>query len=58
VSRRCAGRRREWSESAGPRVQGEMLVGGEEFGLLTARLSKSTGQRASPEVKKDSGARN
>jgi hypothetical protein len=36
-SQRCAGRRRGWSESAGPRAQAEMLVGGEEYGLLTAR---------------------
>jgi hypothetical protein len=34
------GSRREWLESVGPRAQEEMLVGGEESGLLTARLSK------------------
>jgi hypothetical protein len=26
-----------WSESTGPRAQAEMLVGGEESGLLTAQ---------------------
>jgi hypothetical protein len=34
------GRRQEWSESTGPRAQEEMLVGGEESGLLMSRLSK------------------
>jgi hypothetical protein len=36
-SQRCAGRRRGWSDLAGPRAQAGMLVGGEESGLLTAR---------------------
>jgi hypothetical protein len=35
-SRRGAGRRRRWSESAGPRAQAGEFVGGECSGLLTA----------------------
>jgi hypothetical protein len=36
-SQHCAGHRRGWPESVGPREQAGMLVGGEESGLLTAR---------------------
>jgi hypothetical protein len=52
------GRRRGWSESAGPRAQAEVLVGGEEFGLVTAQQFNQTGQRASLGAREDVGARN
>jgi hypothetical protein len=39
-SRRCAGRRRRWSESVGPRAQAGELIGGECPGLTTAEWFK------------------
>jgi hypothetical protein len=52
------GRRRGWSESAGPSAQAGELVGGEESGLSRAKLINQTGQRASLGAREDVGARN
>jgi hypothetical protein len=52
------GRRRGWSESAGPRAQAGELVGGEESGLSRAQLTNQKGQRASPGIKEGVCARN
>jgi hypothetical protein len=52
------GRRRGWSESAGPCAQAGELVGSEESGLTRARLVNQMGQGASPEIKEDMCARN
>jgi hypothetical protein len=52
------GRRRGWSESAGPRAQAGKLIGGEESGLSRAKLTNQTGQRASPGIKERVCARN
>jgi hypothetical protein len=52
------GRRRGWSESAGPSAQAGELVGGEESGLSRAKLINQTGQRASLGAREDMGARN
>jgi hypothetical protein len=52
------GRRRGWSELAGPCVQAGELVGGEESGLSREKLTIQTGQRASPGIKEGVHARN
>jgi hypothetical protein len=57
-SRRCAGRRRGWSESAGPRAQAGELGGSEDSGLSRAQLTNPMGQRASRGIKEGVCARN
>jgi hypothetical protein len=52
------GRRRGWSESAGPRAQAGELVSGEVSGLSRAKLTNQTGQRASLGAREDMVARN
>jgi hypothetical protein len=52
------GRRRGWSESAGPRAQAGELVGGEESSLSRAQLINRMGQRALPGIKEGVCARN
>jgi hypothetical protein len=52
------GRRRGWSESAGPHAQAGELVGDEESGLSRAQLTNQMGQRASPGIKEGVCARN
>jgi hypothetical protein len=57
-SRRCAGRRRGWSELAGPCAQAGELIGCEESGLSRAQLTNQMGQRASPGIKEGVCVRN
>jgi hypothetical protein len=52
------GRRRGWSELAGPRAQAGELVGGKESDLSRAQLTNQIGQRASPGIKEGVCARN
>jgi hypothetical protein len=47
-SRRCAGRRRRWSESVGPRAQAGELVGGECPDLTTTKEFYWLDRRALP----------
>jgi hypothetical protein len=52
------GRRRGWSESAGPRAKVGELVGGEDSALSREQLTNQMGQRASPGIKEGVCARN